>query len=76
MNIFICGLGLIGGSLAKAICARTAHTVIGCNRTRTVSEEALRIGAIHKIGEPKDLAEADVVIMGLYPKATIIFSPL
>mgnify|MGYP002514903910 CR=1 FL=1 len=44
MNIFICGLGLIGGSLAKAICARTAHTVIGCNRTRTVSEEALRIG--------------------------------
>lgn len=73
MNIFICGLGLIGGSLAKAISARTLHTVIGYNRTRAVSEEALSIGAIQQIGEPKDLAKADIVIMGLYPGATINF---
>ncbi|MBQ5389630.1 MAG: prephenate dehydrogenase/arogenate dehydrogenase family protein, partial [Clostridia bacterium] len=73
MNIFICGLGLIGGSLAKAIAARTAHTVIGYNRTRAVAEDALAVGAIHKIGEPKDLCDCDLVIMGLYPAATIAF---
>ena len=73
MNIFICGLGLIGGSLAKAISARTAHTVIGYNRTRAVAEEALRVGAIHKIGQPKDLCNCDLVIMGLYPAATVSF---
>ena len=73
MNIFICGLGLIGGSLAKAISARTPHTVVGYNRTKSVSEEALHVGAIAKAGEPKDLADCDIVIMGLYPKATIDF---
>ncbi len=73
MNIFICGLGLIGGSLAKAISARTAHTVIGYNRTAAVCEEALRVGAIQKIGEPKDLGTCELVIMGLYPQATIDF---
>lgn len=73
MNIFICGLGLIGGSLAKAITARTAHTVVGYNRTRAVAEDALREGAIHKVGEPKDLCDCDLIIMGLYPAATVAF---
>ncbi len=73
MKIFICGLGLIGGSLAKAITARTAHTVVGYNRTRAVAEEALRVGAIHKVGDPSDLCDCDLVIMGLYPAATIHF---
>lgn len=73
MNIFIGGLGLIGGSLARAISARTSHTVYGFNRSRCVCEEALAAKAIAKVAEPKDICECDIVIMGLYPRATIDF---
>lgn len=31
MTVGIVGLGLIGGSMAKSIKARTAHTVFGCD---------------------------------------------
>ena len=31
MNVGIVGLGLIGGSMAKSIKARTAHTVYGAD---------------------------------------------
>ena len=40
MNIFICGLGLIGGSIAKAVKAHTFHTVIGFDRDAEVSRRA------------------------------------
>ena len=32
-TILICGLGIIGGSLAKAIKAYTPHRVLGMNRS-------------------------------------------
>lgn len=73
MNIFIAGLGLIGGSLARAISERTSHTVFGWNRSRSICEEALSCGAIKKIAEPCDISQCDIVIMGLYPRATIDF---
>lgn len=73
MKIFICGLGLIGGSLARAITFYTSHTVIGYNRTRSVAEEALEAGAIASIGKPCDVADCDLIITGLYPTATIDF---
>ena len=31
MNVGIVGLGLIGGSMAKSVKARTAHTVYGAD---------------------------------------------
>jgi prephenate dehydrogenase len=68
MLISIIGLGLIGGSFAKATTARTNHTVAGYNRTKSVLEEALRCGAIHKIVDSKTLNESDLVILGLYPE--------
>ena len=51
MNVLICGLGLIGASLAKAIKKNTNHTVLGWNRTSSVTEKALRDGVIDKSGD-------------------------
>ena len=48
MNILICGLGLIGASLAKTLKKNTNHTVLGWNRTESVTEKALRDGVIDK----------------------------
>ena len=73
MNIFICGLGLIGGSLARAISVRTMHTVVGYDTNKETCENALACNAIKKIGTTDDLANADLVIVALYPGATISF---
>ena len=73
MNIFISGLGLIGGSLARALCLRTGHNVCGYDVDRKSCESALECGAIKKIGTAEDIKEADIVIVALYPAATIEF---
>ncbi len=73
MNIFIAGLGLIGGSLARAISKRTCHLVYGFDKDEKVCRDALLCGAISKIGNACDIKNADIVIIALYPKATIDF---
>jgi len=41
MKILVAGLGLIGGSVCKAVHAYTDHSVYGWNRTKSVAEKAL-----------------------------------
>lgn len=72
-TIVIVGLGLIGGSFAKAITHYTDHRVIGIDSNPAVMDSALEQGAIKHEGKPEDLAKADLVIMCLYPQLTISF---
>ena len=46
MTVGIVGLGLIGGSMAKSIKARTAHTVFGCDLDQETMMMARMCGAI------------------------------
>ncbi len=71
MKVGIIGLGLMGGSLAKAISFGTEHTVWGTNRSPEAVQKALFVGAIEKELEKNDLPECDLVIVSLYPGATI-----
>lgn len=74
MNILICGLGLIGGSLAKALKKNTSYKVLGWNRTKSVAEKALDEGAVDEIGELEDLIpKADVTVINFYPKSIVPF---
>lgn len=73
MNIFISGLGLIGGSLARALRFRTMHNVVGYDTNQETCKSALECNAIKKIGSAEDIKNADVVIIALYPAATINF---
>ena len=73
MNIVVVGLGIIGGSFAKAIKKYTSHRVIGINRSVQPLQEALACGAIDEIGSPESLALADLLIIGLFPKAAVAF---
>ena len=43
-TVLIAGLGLMGGSMAKTIKARTLSRVLGWNRTRATAEQALADG--------------------------------
>ena len=69
MNIVVAGLGIIGGSLAKALKKYTDHRIIGINRSREPLEKALACGAIDEAGDNSSLRTADMLILGMYPDA-------
>ena len=69
MDIGIVGLGLIGGSLAKAIKKNTPHRVFGLDIDVESLKKAFLTGAVD--GELKDLGSLDMLIVALYPAATV-----
>lgn len=73
MKIGIVGLGLIGGSLAKALKFHTDHTVLGWNRTAEVVLKAKLLGAIDGELTDAQIADCDMLICALYPQLTVDF---
>lgn len=71
MNIAVVGMGLIGGSLCRALKQYTPHTVLGTTRNKKTVEFALSMGAIDR--EFTDYQEADVVFVALPPAPTLDF---
>lgn len=72
-NILIVGLGLIGGSIAKALSAFTPHHVLGMDRDPEVLDQALACGAIERIGYVEDLPSVDILWLCLYPNDAVEF---
>lgn len=72
-TIAIIGLGLIGGSFARAFQKYSDHTIIGFNRTQRTAETALEQGVIDMIGTEENLGQADVVLLSMYPKVSCDF---
>ena len=73
MNIIISGLGIIGGSFAKALAKYTDHHIIGINRSEKPLQDALACGAIHEIGTSESIKTADMIILGTFPEAAVKF---
>lgn len=73
MNIAIIGMGIIGGSFAKAFKKYTNHHIIGINRTKSTLQQAFDCGAIDEMGDEKSLEKSDVIILAVYPKAAVDF---
>ena len=73
MKIAIIGLGLIGGSFAKAIKKYTDHEVYGIDTDPKTIELALECGAIRRAITPEELTEMDFTIISLHPIQTIEF---
>ena len=71
MNIAVVGIGIIGGSFCKAFKKYTDHYIIGINRTQSTLQQAFDCGAIDEMGNEESLSKADVVIMAVYPQATV-----
>ncbi len=74
LKIVIVGLGLIGGSMAKALSQRTPHTVLGMDRREESLLDALSCGAIAAKAGAEDLRTADVVILCVYPEGALAFA--
>lgn len=71
MKIGIVGLGLIGGSLAKALKYNTEHEVLGTDIDRGVLLKAKLLGAVDDELLPEQLSSCDLVITALYPQDTL-----
>ncbi|HMM06185.1 MAG TPA: prephenate dehydrogenase [Clostridiales bacterium] len=71
MNIAIVGLGLIGGSFAKSIKARTAHRVWGTDIDHETMTLARLCGAIDAPLEEEKLKDCDLILVALCPAAAI-----
>lgn len=71
MKIGIIGLGLIGGSMAKAIRLNTDHYVLGMDIDEKVVTKAKIIEAINEELTENNIGECDMIILALYPEATI-----
>lgn len=72
-KVVIVGLGLIGGSLAKAFKKYTKAAVIGMDTDAEVLAAAEEAGAINRRGGDEDLQSADFVFLCVYPEAAVRF---
>lgn len=71
MNIAVIGMGLIGGSFARAIKYKTAHTVFGADANMQALCKARLVGAIDDMLDGEKLSSCELVIIALYPQAAI-----
>ncbi len=71
MKIGVIGLGLIGGSIAKAISQNTEHTPLGYDINPSVIAAAKKSGAIEGELSLQNPSECDIIILVLYPKDSI-----
>lgn len=71
MIIAIFGMGLIGGSLGRAIIKKTSHTVLGYDINEDALLKAKMLSACHAEITDENISSADVVILALCPSTAI-----
>ena len=71
MNVGIVGLGLIGGSMAKSIKTRTAHTVWGVDLDAETMTLARLSGAIDGALTNENLPACDLILVAIRPAAAV-----
>ena len=70
MKVGICGLGLIGGSMAKAYKAK-GHTVYGYDKDSSTLGYAMIASIIDDELNEQRIKKCDLILVALYPKTTI-----
>ena len=66
MRVGILGLGLIGGSLARAY-ALEGHTVYATQRNQDMLSFAMLAGAVHGKLDETTIGECDLILLSIYP---------
>ena len=71
MTVGIVGLGLIGGSIAKAYSEYDEHKCLAWNRSRETLDKAISDKCVDDELNEKNIGSCDIVFVALYPEATI-----
>lgn len=74
MKIIIAGLGIIGGSIAKALKQNTPHQVLGMDVNQDSLLDACSCGAIDGKAGMEDIRTADMVYLCVYPETALEFA--
>ncbi|MCL2126440.1 MAG: prephenate dehydrogenase [Oscillospiraceae bacterium] len=72
MNVGIIGLGLIGGSFAKAYKA-SGHTVYAKEIDESIYEFARLSGAVDALLDDDTITKCELILIAIYPRAAIEF---
>ena len=73
MKIGIVGLGLIGGSLAKAYKKNSDHVILGYDKAPSVVEFARIYGAVDSAMDKNNIGECEALLIAINPKDTVEF---
>ncbi len=66
MNVFVIGIGLIGGSMVKDLRLKNKEAdIYGIDSNQENLEQALNLGLINKAADYNDLGQADLVIVSI-----------
>lgn len=65
MNVGILGLGLIGGSLARAY-TKAGHTVYACEKDAQMLAFAQLAGAVHSRLDKTSIPQCDLILLAIY----------
>lgn len=73
MNVGVVGLGLIGGSIAKAYKAdkNLQHKVFGFDTDNIILDYSLMSGAVDEKLTPETIGQCDLLLLSIYPKSTV-----
>ena len=66
MTVGILGLGLIGGSMARAY-AMEGHTVLACEKDEQMLQFAILAGAVHGKLDADTISSCDLILLAIYP---------
>jgi prephenate dehydrogenase len=66
MTVGILGLGLIGGSMARAY-ALSGHTVLACEKDEQMLQFAMLSGAVHNRLTAETIPSCDLILLAIYP---------
>ena len=69
MTVGILGLGLIGGSMARAY-ALSGHTVYACERDEQMLSFAMLAGAVHGVLDKTAIGSCDLILLAIYPEGS------
>ena len=69
MKVGILGLGLIGGSLARAY-SKAGHTVLACEADKSMLEFAKLAGAVHDDLNETSVSDCQLILLAIYAAAS------
>lgn len=72
MNVAVIGLGLIGGSMAKAF-KKAGNKIFAFDKDQSIIEFAKLNGDVDFTVDNDNIAKCDLIILSLYPQASIEF---
>ena len=66
MHVGILGLGLIGGSMARAF-SKAGHTVLAAEKDESIRSFAILSGAVHNTLDNSSIGLCDLLLLAIYP---------